>query len=87
MRAARFSGRLQAGVCPGGKCPGGCSVVYTPLWTQRQTPSVNRMTDKCKNITLPQTSFAGLNYSKPPTSVINIKLSKQEAEVHTAHMC
>ena len=25
----------------------------------RQTPPVNRMTDRCKNITLPQTSFAG----------------------------
>ena len=27
----------------------------------RQTPLVNRMTDRCKNITLPQTSFAGGN--------------------------
>ena len=26
-------------------------------------PSVNRMTDRCKNITLPQTSFAGGNNS------------------------
>ena len=25
----------------------------------RQTPPVNRMTNRCKNITLPQTSFAG----------------------------
>ena len=34
-------------------CPGGC--------TCRGTPPVNRMTDRCKNITLPQTSFAGGN--------------------------
>ena len=27
----------------------------------RQTPPVNRMTNRCKNITLPQTSFAGGN--------------------------
>ena len=27
----------------------------------RQTPSVNRMTNRCKNNTLPQTSFAGGN--------------------------
>ena len=32
-----------------------------PLWMQ--TPPVNRMTDRCKNITLPQTSFAGGNKS------------------------
>ena len=25
-------------------------------------PPMNRMTDRCKNITLPQTSFAGCNY-------------------------
>ena len=34
-----------------GKCPG--------------TPPVNRMTDRCKNITLPQTSFAGGNNEVP----------------------
>ena len=33
----------------GGTCPG--------------TPPVNRITDTCKNITLPQTSFAGGNKS------------------------
>ena len=27
----------------------------------RQTPHVNRLTNRCKNITLPQTSFAGGN--------------------------
>ena len=29
-----------------------------------QTPPVNRMTDACENITLPQTSFAGGNKHK-----------------------
>ena len=45
------------GVCPGGSV---CQEVYTPS-TQRQTPPspVNRMADRCKNITLPQTLFAG----------------------------
>ena len=40
-------------------CPGGCTCqgVYLP----RYPPPVNRMTDRCKNITLPQTSFAGGN--------------------------
>ena len=28
----------------------------------RETPPVNRMTDRCKSITLPQTSFAGGKY-------------------------
>ena len=38
--------------------PGGVS-----QHAMRQTPSpVNRMTDRCKNITLPQISFAGGNY-------------------------
>ena len=38
-------------------CQGGvpCLGVYLP----RHPPPVNRMTDRCKNITLPQTSFAG----------------------------
>ena len=32
---------------------------------QDQAPLVNRMTDRCKNITLPQASFAGgNNYQK-----------------------
>ena len=35
--------------------PGGC--------TCPGTPPVTRMTDRCKNITLPQTSFAGGNYT------------------------
>ena len=35
-----------------------------PPWEQPRTPPVNRMTNWCKNITLPQTSFAGGNYSK-----------------------
>ena len=59
------------GVCPegftGGVCQGVCVCVSRGVYT---TPParcrlaythspVNRMTDRCKNITLPQTSFAG----------------------------
>ena len=47
MRTARSSGR------PGG---GGVSTRHPP---GPGTPAVNRMADRCKNITLPQTSFAG----------------------------
>ena len=40
----------------GGVLPGGVVVSQHAL---RQTHPVNRMPDRCKNITLPQTSFAG----------------------------
>ena len=43
-----LGGCLLPGGVPG---PGGCQV----------PPPVNRMTNRCKNITLPQTSFAGGN--------------------------
>ena len=56
------AGVYPEGVCLGVVCPGG-------VHPQRQTPPaycmlgytppVNRMTDKCKTITLPQTSFVG----------------------------
>ena len=66
MRTVRCSGRL-GGCLPGGCLPmeclpqgspqegGVCPGVYTP-WTQKQTPPspVNRITDRCKNITFPQ---------------------------------
>ena len=54
----------QGGVCSGGVCllqrggcllqGGGCGV---PACTEADTPSVNRMTDRCKNITLATTSL------------------------------
>ena len=59
-------------VCPGGCLSGWCLPrwVYTP-WTQRQTPPsgprgrhpslVNRMTDRCKNITFPQLPLRAVN--------------------------
>ena len=40
------------GVCLGGVCPG--AVADTPGTRGRQPPPVNRMTDRCKNITLLQ---------------------------------
>ena len=63
MHTGRFNGHLYrgggrhgVGVCPGG-VPGG---VVDTSWTQRQTPPrTEGLTDRCKNITLPQTSFAG----------------------------
>ena len=50
--------------------PGVCTWSVGCIWSRGCTwwgipaqvlPSVNRMTDRCKNITLPQTSFAGGN--------------------------
>ena len=58
------------GVCTGQgaggcTCWGGCTCPGdVPAWgvpAQVPHPPVNRMTDRCKNITLPQTSFAGGN--------------------------
>ena len=63
---------------PGGTWSGGCTWsqvgvpglgvylvwgVYLPRYSLPHLP-VNRMTDRCKNITLPQTSFAGGNKEK-----------------------
>ena len=60
MRTARFSCRLGVGMSAQGVGVwlGG---VYNPLWTEW-------LTDRCTNITLPQTSFAGGNkgYDIPP---------------------
>ena len=47
MSAARGMYLVLGGV----SAPGGCQVL----------PPVNRMTNRCKNITLPQTAFAGSN--------------------------
>ena len=49
---------VQGGFCPGGLCPGGSlsrgvSVRGVSL-TETPSPSVNRITNTCKNITLPQ---------------------------------
>ena len=58
---------LPRGVPTQGVClPGGVPAwgLYLPRgrgYLSRYSPPVNRMTDRCKNITLPQTSFAGGN--------------------------
>ena len=44
----------------------------------RQTPPVNRMTNRCKNITLPQTSFPGGNESQY-TSQESLRFPKRGA--------
>ena len=52
------------GVCPGeGVYPGG---VHAGI----HTPPVNRIPDRCTNITLPQTSFAGSKKQQKETLVI-----------------
>ena len=68
MRTARLltvtqhalPGVLAAGVPAGGcTCQGGVPARMGTF--PGNPPPVNRMTDRCKNITLPQTSFAGGN--------------------------
>ena len=72
MRTARFSGRpysgegavqgVSKGCVSSGCVSGGC---LDPE-ADTLTAPVNRMTDRCKNITLPQTSFAGGNKKLRP---------------------
>ena len=59
----------RGGGCPGvvsrmvhlgGVCPGGCVRIPACNGVDTTTP-VNRIKDRCRNITLPQTSFAGGN--------------------------
>ena len=56
---------------PVGVCSGGCLLLGGCTWSWGRgvcsrgcqvLPPVNRMTNRCKNITLPQTSFAGGKY-------------------------
>ena len=56
-------GVLHPGVCPtpGGLHRGGSASRGDVGKTPSPSPPVNRMTHRCKNITLPQTSFAGGN--------------------------
>ena len=54
----------QGGPAQGGVPARGCTCLGVYLaegvYLPRYSPPVNRMTDRCKNITLPQTSFAGV---------------------------
>ena len=75
---------LPGGYLPGGVpaqggvyLPGGVHLprgVCVPAWgcTCPGTPPVNRMTERCKNITLPQTSFAGGNKPSISTNKKNV---------------
>ena len=58
MRTARALTVSPSMLCTGVLPRGG----GIPACTEADPP-VNRMTDRCKNITLPQTSFAGGNYN------------------------
>ena len=52
-----YAGCLQggAGVCPGeGVCRGGCRPRALSAWGVSALGVCGRMTDRCKNITLPQ---------------------------------
>ena len=53
---------LGEGVCSGGSAPGG--VCLSAFWDT--TPPVNRMTNRCKNITLAATSL------RPVMTTVNI---------------
>ena len=51
---------IEGRACPRGHaCPGGA---WHGACVARMLPPVNKMTDSCKNIILPQTSFAGGKY-------------------------
>ena len=60
---ARVGMYLPMGYLPGGTCPWGVpaqgGVPSRESVPTQVLPTVNRMTDRCKNITLPQTSFVG----------------------------
>ena len=72
---SNLSNELGGGVCPGDVCPRGClhrgrclhrggvclGGVSQHAMGQTSLP-VNRIMDRCKNITLPQTSFASGKY-------------------------
>ena len=61
--------------CQGGLClPGGVGI---PACTEADPPPVNRMTDRCKNITLAKTSFRPVKICL--TSVARAKLNDKMA--------
>ena len=49
------------GVCSAGVCSGGEGVCGIPACTEADTPPVNRMTGRCKNIALATTSLRPVN--------------------------
>ena len=76
MRTVRSSSRLLGGgICPregglpkGGVCPGGC-VSCIPVCNGANTPPpVDRMTDRCKNITFPKLRLRTVTAAIPITS-------------------
>ena len=57
-----WSGGYLVGGCTwSGGVPGLGGYLVGGVYLVRYSPPVNRMTNRCKNITLPQTSFAGGN--------------------------
>ena len=74
-------GCMVLGGCmvPGGLVIGGEAGVVSQH-ALRQTPPVNRMTDACENITLPQTSFAGGNYYSNGTGSLKNQTNQKQFE-------
>ena len=65
----------KGGCLPGGVCQGVCISQHA----MGQTPPMNRTTDRCKNITLPQTLFAGSkNYR---TDIVSFSLGVARHEI------
>ena len=60
----------MGGYLPGGYLPRGVYLLGVPA--QVLPPPVNRTTDRCKNITLPQTSFTGGKYKQKVEFSCNI---------------
>ena len=56
------------------------ATMHAPLATIHAPTPVNRMTNRCENITLPQTSFVGSNKS------IISKISMHSSRMRTAHL-
>ena len=66
---------FQRVLCPGGSLSGG-SLSGSSLFGRRSLPTVNRMTDAGRNITLLQTSFSGGNYDNHKQSCQVIRYQK-----------
>ena len=74
MRTVPCSSRLLGG--GGGLCPGGSA--------QGGTPPVNRMTDACENITLPQTTLRTVITTE---NDVQCNINCNEEQNYKFHLC
>ena len=63
---------------------GGCGI---PACTEADTPPVNRMTDRCKNITLATTSLRPVNMFVLTELIVRVRLYCPESENDIACRC